>query len=202
MPNPAAEDLQQLSQYRPGPAAAHSRRLRKTGGDARGLFPGAANIYRPQRGETVADVDSRPPEHQPYWRHAMEYPRATTPVANAKYPIDLALDYLATAQPLMTPEWTSWRAAMRPPNCGHVAFERVSARQQSSLQQVVITPGAADNQFATSVQLPTWEPELPLSPAERVSFIRATTGAGTSFRRRAGIRAFHYGHSSSEWRRR
>jgi len=83
----------------------------------------------------------------------MEYPRATTPTANAKYPIDLALDYLATAQPLMTPEWTSWKAAMRPAKlAGTWLLSGYQPGKGKLYGQVVIIPGATDNQFATSVQ--------------------------------------------------
>jgi len=119
-----------------------------------GLFPGAANIYRPQRGKAVADVDSPArPNINLTGGIAMEYPKATTPAANAKYPIDLALDYLATAQPLMTPEWTSWRAAMRPPKlAGTWLLSGYQPGKGKLYGQVVIMPGATDNQFATNVQ--------------------------------------------------
>lgn len=119
-----------------------------------GLFPGAANIYRPQRGKVVADVDSPArPNINLTGGIAMEYPRGTAPAANAKYPIDLALDYLASSQPLMTPEWTSWRAAMRPPKlAGTWLLSGYQPGKGKLFGQVVITPGATDNQFATSVQ--------------------------------------------------
>jgi len=118
-----------------------------------GLFPGAANIYRPQRTKAVSDVDSPArPTINLTGGIAMEYPKATTPPANAKYPIDLALDYLASAQPLMTPEWTSWRAAMRPPKlAGTWLLSGYQAGKGKLYGQVIITPGATDNTFATSV---------------------------------------------------
>jgi len=118
-----------------------------------GLFPGAANIYRPQRGKAVADVDSPArPNINLTGGIAMEYPKAPTPAANAKYPIDVALDYLASAQPLMTPEWTSWRAAMRPPKlAGTWLLSGYQPGKGKLYGQVVITPGATDNTFATSV---------------------------------------------------
>jgi quinohemoprotein amine dehydrogenase len=119
-----------------------------------GLFPGAANIYRPQRGKAVPDADAPArPNINLTGGISMEYPRATAPAANGKYPIDLALDYLASAQPLMTPEWTSWRAAMRPPKlAGTWLLSGYQPGKGKLFGQVVITPGAADNQFATSVQ--------------------------------------------------
>src|SRR5262249_59480137 len=35
--------------------------------------------------------------------------------AEGKDPADIAIDYLSKAQPLMTPDWTAWKAVMRPP---------------------------------------------------------------------------------------
>src|SRR5260370_16505926 len=58
-----------------------------------GLFPGAANTFRPQRTRPVAEVDSpaRPAITQA-GGIAMEYPRAPAAQANAKYPLEVALD--------------------------------------------------------------------------------------------------------------
>src|SRR3989442_540571 len=83
-----------------------------------GLFPGAENQLRPRRpGGPQAEVpvvlsaptggnpavSSRPPVHNSNLR------------ADGKDPADAAIDYLSTAQPLMTPEWASWKAVMRTP---------------------------------------------------------------------------------------
>ncbi len=119
-----------------------------------GLFPGAANIYRPMRPKPLLDVDAPArPTVNPAGGIAMEYPKGSKPSANAKYPVDLALDYLASAQPLMTPEWTAWRAAMRPQKlAGTWLLSGYQPGKGKLYGQVVITPGAADGQFATSVQ--------------------------------------------------
>jgi len=121
-----------------------------------GMFPGAENVFRPQRSKGV------PVEDSPLRLTANatggitpEAPRATPPASpNAKSPGALAVDYLATNQPLITPEWTSWRAAMRPPRLAGTwlvsAYEPGRGRVYG---QVVITPGTSDDLFSTATQL-------------------------------------------------
>jgi len=118
-----------------------------------GLFPGSANTFRPQRGKALSDVNAPAhPNETAAGGIQMEYPRGTNPPANAKYPVDIALDYLATAQPLITPEWTAWRAAMRPQKlAGTWLLSGEQPGKGKIYGQVVITPGATDDQFTTSV---------------------------------------------------
>ena len=119
-----------------------------------GLFPGAANVYRPQPTKLVSDVDA--PAHQVETATAgvtMEYPKTSTPPADKKYPVDIALDYLASAQPLITPEWTAWRAAMRPQKlAGTWLLSGYQPGKGKIYGQVVIGPGPADDQFITNIQ--------------------------------------------------
>ncbi len=119
-----------------------------------GLFPGAANAFRPQRAKAVRLADL--PQRESATANggvAMEPPRAPAP-PSAKYPVDLALDYLAIAQPLITPEWTAWHASMRPPRlAGTWLLSGYQAGRGKVYGQVITTPGPADDQFVTSVQL-------------------------------------------------
>ncbi|MBV8843612.1 MAG: quinohemoprotein amine dehydrogenase subunit alpha [Bryobacterales bacterium] len=121
-----------------------------------GMFPSAENVFRPQRTKAV------PIEEAPVHLTAndtgginREAPRATAASAvNAKAPGAIAVDYLATSQPLITPEWTAWRAAMRAPKLAGTWL--VSAYQPGRGRiygQVVITPGASDDLFSTTTQL-------------------------------------------------
>jgi quinohemoprotein amine dehydrogenase len=122
-----------------------------------GLFPGVENgVFRPIRPAPVP-VEASPARvidggaGQP----TVEQPRASASVpANAKYPVDVAVDYLATAQPLITPEWTAWRAAMRPAKlAGTWLLTGYQPGRGKVYGQVVVTPGSADDQFTTNVQL-------------------------------------------------
>jgi len=83
-----------------------------------GLFPGSENVLRPRRPSgpqpEAPVVMSAPTGGNP----AIVTPpaaNANAPRADGKYPADIAIDYLSTAQPLMTPEWSAWKAAMRTP---------------------------------------------------------------------------------------
>lgn len=119
-----------------------------------GLFPGAANIFRPTPQRALSEADA--PAHQEETATAgvhMEYPKAITPPTDGKYPVDRALDYLAKAQPLITPEWTSWRAAMRPQKLvGTWLLWGDQPGKGKIYGQVVIGTGSADDQFTTNIQ--------------------------------------------------
>jgi quinohemoprotein amine dehydrogenase len=83
-----------------------------------GLFPGAENTLRPRRpGGSSFDapvVLSAPTGGNPAVGGAAPTPNSNLR-ADGKDPADVAVEYLAKAQPLMTPEWSSWKAVMRTP---------------------------------------------------------------------------------------
>jgi quinohemoprotein amine dehydrogenase len=84
-----------------------------------GLFPGAENTLRPRRPTgrqaEVPIAFSAPTGGNP----AVADPAPATANLNlradGKDPADVAIDYLAKNQPLMTPEWSAWKAVMRSP---------------------------------------------------------------------------------------
>ncbi|HEY6342859.1 MAG TPA: quinohemoprotein amine dehydrogenase subunit alpha [Bryobacteraceae bacterium] len=121
-----------------------------------GMFPSAENVFRPQRtrGTPVEWTPAQLTITQAGGVTATP-PRAQAQAnANGKAPGELAVDYLATNQPLITPEWTAWKAAMRAPKLAGTWF--VSAYQPGRGRvygQVVITPGASDDLFSTATQL-------------------------------------------------
>jgi len=119
-----------------------------------GLFPGAANIYRPRAAKPTPALDEPAREIETSTGGIqMEYPKAATPPARQKAPVDLALDYLASAQPLMTPEWTAWKAAMHPQKlAGTWLLSGYEPGKGKIYGEVVIAPGAADDQFTTNIQ--------------------------------------------------
>jgi quinohemoprotein amine dehydrogenase len=83
----------------------------------------------------------------------MEPPRVVPVNANAKYPVDLALDYLNSAQPLITPEWEAWHAAMRAPKlAGTWLLTGYQPGRGKIYGQVIVTPGATEDEFTTNVQ--------------------------------------------------
>ena len=122
------------------------------------LFPGSeTGAFKPPRPRPVApeEVPARSVANgpgQPTLERVGTGRRNAT-AADAKYPVDLAVDYLASAQPLITPEWTAWRAAMRPPKlAGTWLLTGYQPGRGKIYGQVVVTPGTADDQFGTNVQ--------------------------------------------------
>ncbi len=121
-----------------------------------GMFPGAENIFRPPKSKGL------PIEEAPFRLTANatggitpEQPRATpATAANAKTPGQLAVEYLSTKQPLITPEWTAWKAAMKAPKLAGTwlvsAYEPGKGRVYGT---VVITPGASDDFFSTTTEM-------------------------------------------------
>src|SRR5258707_813364 len=82
-----------------------------------GLFPGAENQFRPRRSnapveEAPMSITSAPTG---YPAAALATAASTGVRTDGKYPVDVAIDYLSEHQPLMTPEWAAWKAAMRTP---------------------------------------------------------------------------------------
>jgi len=121
-----------------------------------GLFPGSENVFRPVRPAPVPVTEAAVRvSTAANGGITLEPPRATPPpAANAKFPFQIALDYLATAQPLITPEWTAWRAAMRSPKlAGSWLLAGYHPGRGKVYGQVIIAAGAADDQFTTSAQL-------------------------------------------------
>jgi quinohemoprotein amine dehydrogenase len=117
-----------------------------------GLFPGSETaVFRPHGGtpldQPVTEVQNGT------FRATLLYPPA--PVKQgSKYPIDIALDYLAKNQPLITPEWTAWKAVMRTPKLAGVwavnAYEKGKGRVYGTM---TIEPGSAPDLFTTKVEM-------------------------------------------------
>jgi len=121
-----------------------------------GMFPGAENVFRPQRTH-VLPVELAPARLSSNATGGVnaEPPRGVPGAApGAKAPVELALDYLASNQPLITPEWTSWRAAMRTPRlAGTWLVEADQPGKGKVFGQMVITSGSAEDTFTTATQL-------------------------------------------------
>lgn len=120
-----------------------------------GLFPGSENTFRPARPVPVPVSQAPARLTVGQGQAGIELPRATAPPApGAKSPGEIAIEYLATKQPLITPEWTAWRAAMRSPKlAGTWLLTGYHPGRGKVFGQVVIAPGADDDQFTTNIQL-------------------------------------------------
>jgi quinohemoprotein amine dehydrogenase len=118
-----------------------------------GLFPGAENVFRPRR--TPVNVDETPVQlvaGQNGGNPALAPDPA--PGTGEKYPIDAALAYLTKAQPLITPEWAAWKAAMRAPNlAGKWAVSGYQIGKGKVYGIMTVKATAAADEFETSVDL-------------------------------------------------
>jgi quinohemoprotein amine dehydrogenase len=79
-----------------------------------GMFPSAENVFRPQKtkGATVEFAPARLMLTEG-GGVSPQAPRATPPTpANAKSPGEQAVEYLATNQPLITPDWKDWKCVL------------------------------------------------------------------------------------------
>jgi len=121
-----------------------------------GLFPGAENTLHPRR----------PSGPQPAEPVAMSAPTGNNPAvvpapplpiplrADGRYPADLAVDYLAKAQPLMTPEWASWKAVMRTPKLqGKWLLTGYQQGKGRVFGTVTIEAGSSPDEFITKTDI-------------------------------------------------
>jgi quinohemoprotein amine dehydrogenase len=78
---------------------------------------------------------------------------SATPV-DTRPPSDQAVEYLAKEYPLNTPAWAAWRARMRAPKIsGRWLISGEQAGRGKLIGEMVIEPGAADDEFTTNVKL-------------------------------------------------
>jgi quinohemoprotein amine dehydrogenase len=122
-----------------------------------GLFPGAENTLRPRR-------PSRSLEGAPaaYSAPTGGNPSVVPPTgpsntyyrADGRYPADVAIEYLAKAQPLITPEWTAWKAVMRTPKLeGKWLLTGYQAGKGRVFGSVTIEAGASPDEFTTKTEI-------------------------------------------------
>ena len=121
-----------------------------------GLFPGAENTLHPRR----------PSGSQPAEPVAMSSPTGNNPSVvpappllvpfrrDGKYPADIAVEYLAKTQPLMTPEWASWKAVMRTPKLqGKWLLTGYQQGKGRVFGTVTIETGSSPDEFITKTDL-------------------------------------------------
>jgi quinohemoprotein amine dehydrogenase len=73
---------------------------------------------------------------------------------NGPEPGEIAMSYLAKTAPLHTPEWSAWRARLRAPRMAGKWLITASVPGRGKYYgELVIEPGAAEDEFKTSVKL-------------------------------------------------
>ena len=83
----------------------------------------------------------------------LNYPKPPQPV-DGKAPIDIALDYLAAEQPLITPEWSAWKAVMHTPKlAGTWLINGYQKGRGRVYGEYVVEAGASPDDFTTKLTL-------------------------------------------------
>ena len=120
-----------------------------------GLFPGAENVFRPRRVQTNSTyAQAHIEQGQNGGNPVLISVGAPTVDMKAPYPIDLTLAYLTKAQPLITPEWTEWKATMRAPKLsGTWAVSAYQTGKGKAFGTLSIQPGIAEDEFTTKLEL-------------------------------------------------
>ena len=119
-----------------------------------GLFPGAENTLRPRRpGGTPEDT----PIAFAAQAGGLGLPSVIPPTAPSKQnqdPADVAVDYLSKAQPLTTPEWSEWKAAMREPKlAGKWLLTGYQQGRGRVFGTVTVQAGSSPDDFTTTTEL-------------------------------------------------
>jgi quinohemoprotein amine dehydrogenase len=121
------------------------------------LFPAAENQLRPQRHSGPRSEEpvvlSAPTGGLPAVAGPSPIPNSNLR-ADGRDPADVAVDYLSKAQPLITPEWTAWKAAMRPPKLeGKWMITGYQQGKGRIFGTMTIAAGATAEDFTTKVDL-------------------------------------------------
>ena len=86
------------------------------------------------------------------------------PAAPSAQPVDETINFLASAYPLHTPEWAAWQARMRTPRiAGRWLVSAYIQGRGKYYGEMMIDPGAADDEFVTRVNLKSVKGGPPLS---------------------------------------
>ena len=116
------------------------------------LFPGAENQFHPQRSRRKSAP--RPAIIRDSTGNGVVLNEVRPEDAKGPYPIDTILDYLTKNQPLITPQWTAWKASMNNPKlAGTWAVSGYQAGKGKAYGTLTITATPAPDEFATKLQL-------------------------------------------------
>jgi quinohemoprotein amine dehydrogenase len=165
------------------------------------LFPGAENQFHPQRGGRGGRSNG-PAEAiiRDTTGNGVTIPVRQTH-ENEPYPIDTILNYLSKNQPLITPEWTSWKAGMANPKLAGVwAVTAYQAGKGKAYGTLTIAATAVPDEFTTRLEL--------YYPAKDVTMTRSGKGlvyTGYSWRGRekadtTPAQSPDPGNNPAEWR--
>ncbi len=110
-------------------------------------------VFRPYPSTLSADEIPVTTTNVGSFETVLNYPKAPEPV-DGKAPIDAALDYLADQQPLITPEWSAWKAIMHTPKlAGTWLINGYQKGRGRVYGEMVVEAGASADDFTTKLTL-------------------------------------------------
>ena len=120
------------------------------------LFPGAENQFHPPRSRRA--LMERPAVFRDSTGNGVVLDEQRQEDLNLRakgpYPIDTILDYLTKNQPLITPEWTAWKATMSNPKlAGTWVVTGYQAGKGKAYGTLTVTAGASPDEFTTKLSL-------------------------------------------------
>jgi quinohemoprotein amine dehydrogenase len=116
------------------------------------LFPGAENQFRPQRSRRRSDP--RPAIIRDSTGNGVVLNEPRLEDSKGPYPIDTILDYLTKNQPLITPQWTAWKAILASPKlAGTWVVNGYQAGKGKAFGTLTIQATPAPDEFTTKLQL-------------------------------------------------
>jgi quinohemoprotein amine dehydrogenase len=125
-----------------------------------GLFPGAENTLRPRRPNRSAgavapvQIVQLPTAIGPAVVNTPPVPEIIALRNDGKYPADVAIDYLAKNQPLLTPSWEAWKAVMRTPKIqGRWLLTGYQQGKGRVFGTLTVEDGAAPDEFTTKTEI-------------------------------------------------
>lgn len=164
------------------------------------LFPGAENQFHPQRGGGRRSNGPVEAVIRDTTGNGVAIPVRQTN-HNEPYPIDTILDYLSKNQPLVTPEWTAWKATLTNPKlAGTWSVTAYQAGKGKAYGTLTIAATTAPDEFTTKLEL--------YFPAKDVTLTRSGKGlvyTGYSWRGRERAEAMPVasadpGNNPVEWK--
>ena len=176
-----------------------------------GLFPGAENQLRPRPatgGEAARNAPttrneavtmSAPTGGNPQVVAAP--PPLVPPRADGKTPGDVAVEYLAKNQPLMTPEWAAWKAVMQTPKlAGKWMLTGYQLGKGRVFGTVTIEAGATPDDFTTKTEIEYATTGNTLTRTGKGLVYTGYSWRGRSTGTNAGAASADPGTNPTEWR--
>jgi quinohemoprotein amine dehydrogenase len=111
-------------------------------------------VFRPTNPSATVDEMPVTTTNVGSFETVLNYPKSPEPTADGKAPIDLALDYLADKQPLITPEWSAWKAVMHTPKlAGTWLIDGTQKGRGGVYGEMAIEAGSSAEDFTTKISL-------------------------------------------------